>query len=441
MVAWLREEAMRRVRGLFVLTALVAAGAAQAGLIAPDDPWARDAVLRAADARLDTTIPDAWPRWKVEETPLALSAEAMLATGRRTQAPIGFGAPVRGDGHAALGLHLVGTHWDARLVANQWRRVDHGPRTGPDGSWLAFGDVHWAVFAGWVPQWWGPGWDGSLILSQAARPRPTLGLLARGRWLGGRGWEVRTFLARLENARPVPHPLHWGLRLSLRATEKLSLALERVAQICGRNRPCGLSSWGRMLVGLDNAGQGGVTFQNQPGNQLGGVSLRWRSPLGEAPYAIYAQGAGEDEAGKLPSKWFWLVGAEVWGGHWRAFVEYADTRAGAWYRRPELGTVYNHGVYRMGYRAWNRPLGFSLDGDARLVSVGALGTWGRLKWMGVLRRWKLARGPVRTAQQQFALRLSYAMPWGALEAQGAAGDHAWGIVGVQLAMPLVPSGL
>ncbi len=236
------------------------------------------------------------------------------------------------------------------------------------------------------------------------------------------------FLARLERARPVPAPLHWGMRLALRASDGLELDFERVAQICGRNRPCGLKSWARMLAGLDNAGQAGVTVQNQPGNQLGGLSLRWRSPVGRAPYAIYAQGAGEDEAGKLPSKWFWLAGAELWGEDWRAFLEYADTRAGAWYRRPELGTVYHHSVYRMGYAAWRRPLGFSLGGDARLWSLGALGHAHGLDWMAAARRWRLAPPAPGGARQQLFVHLRRVFGAGRLEVEGAVGDAAWAAV-------------
>ncbi|RME82827.1 MAG: hypothetical protein D6771_06525 [Zetaproteobacteria bacterium] len=419
---------MRCVRVYLVLIAILGQlRPACAGLVLPDDPWQRDAMLREAEARPDAPMPDAWPRWEKSDGPRRFALELGADAGMRAKAPFGFGRVPRGDLGSSAAVALLDSRWEAHAQWQHWRRPDHGHVDAPDRTWIAAGGEHWAWFAGWVPQWWGPGWEGSLLLSQAARPRPTLGVIAHGTLGGERAWEARLFLAKLERARPVPHPLHWSMRLALRVNAKLSLALERVAQICGHNRTCGLTPWAKGLVGLDNAGQGGITYQNQPGNQLGGISLRWRSPVGDLPYAIYAQGAGEDEAGKLPSKWFWLVGGEIWQTSWRGFVEYVDTRAKAFYTHPELGTVYNHGLYRMGYRAWGRPLGHVLDGDARMLSIGALGSLQGLRWMLVARRWRSERAPHPAWRTQLFVHLRYALSDAlACEVQGAAGSAAWG---------------
>ncbi len=42
----------------------------------------------------------------------------------------------------------------------------------PDGSYLGVNVGNFMLSAGYIERWWGPGWDGSLILSTNARPIP-----------------------------------------------------------------------------------------------------------------------------------------------------------------------------------------------------------------------------------------------------------------------------
>lgn len=430
---------MRTVGFGLLLIQLIFAHAAEAALIGPDDPWTRDQWERESEKRVEEAFPDAWPRW--QKNPSTLGGRAgfsAVVSGKSPAYPYGYGAVPRGRSGVRIYASITGRGWEVQPSFVNLNAPEHGSKDAPDGSALALDTGNWTLFAGWVPQWWGPGWEGSLLLSQAARPRPTVGAILRGTFFGSHGWEARTFLARLEHNRPVPNPLHWGLRLTARVHEKFTLSLSRVAQICGKNRPCGLGQWGKMLMGLDNAGQGGITYSNQPGNQLGGISFRWRSPVGQKDYALYLQGAGEDEAGKLPSRWFWLAGTELWGDSWRGFIEYADTRAKAWYAKPELGTVYNHGVYRMGYRVWNRPLGYILDGDSRMLSAGGLGSIGDYHWLLVVRHWKRERSPVKRWQSQVHLRLKWPFSRSIrLEAQAAIGDSGWASLMISMDQDMV----
>ncbi len=99
-----------------------------------------------------------------------------------------------------------------------------GQAARPDGSYLAATTGGWIWTAGFVDRWWGGGQEGSLQLSNNARPVFALAL-DRGRsqafetrwlrWLGP--WTVGTFFGALEPHRPdINHALQWGARAAPR---------------------------------------------------------------------------------------------------------------------------------------------------------------------------------------------------------------------------------
>ena len=60
-------------------------------------------------------------------------------------------------------------------VENDWKgRKDEGLTV--DGSYLAARLGNWSGRVGKIDRWWGPGWDGSLIMSTNARPIPAVSL-------------------------------------------------------------------------------------------------------------------------------------------------------------------------------------------------------------------------------------------------------------------------
>jgi len=302
----------------------------------------------------------------------------------RTTAEAGTTASLMGDNWA---VHLEGT----AVV----RKPRDRKRWRPDGSYASgiLGD--WIFSAGWQDRWWGPGWDGSLIMSTNARPIPAISISRNAsdpfdfpvlNWLGP--WQFRFFQGRLEGNRFVPNALLTGMRLSFKPTPNLEIGLSRTIQWGGRGRPSNLPTFFRALAGKDNVGQKGITSANQPGNQLAGYDMRWTSPLFDLPYALYTQWTGEDESHGFPIQYMAIFGGEVWGGvgnagaSWRLHAEYADTAAhllgGSLQNR---NVAYEHGVYRSGYRYYSRSLGDSIDGDGRQLSLGATvvdergGTW------------------------------------------------------------------
>jgi hypothetical protein len=102
-----------------------------------------------------------------------------------------------------------------------WRPTD-GDSVRLDGSYVGMTIGNWMLSAGYPERWWGPGWDGSLILSTNARPPPQLAINRnfstpfRQRWLEWLGpWSLTSFMGELdEEGRVVDEPLLFGVRIS-----------------------------------------------------------------------------------------------------------------------------------------------------------------------------------------------------------------------------------
>jgi hypothetical protein len=364
-----------------------------------------------------------------------MSLDAGLAAAADPSPLRTFDATPREEGEATVAADWTGRRFAWKLAGTVVADPEDGQELRPDGSYGAVALGNWMLSAGWLDRWWGPGWQGSLILSSNARPVPALALdrnealpidLPVLRWLGP--WRLSTFMGQLEGGRDHPEPLLFGLRVEIRPHPTLQLAASRTAQWCGDDRPCDLGTFWDLLVGNDND----QDLAQQPGNQLAGFDLRWTWPGGRVPLAAYAQGIGEDEAGFLPSKYLGLFGLETWGdlagGSWRAHVEYADTACDFLSDPPEFGCAYFNLIYTDGYRFRGRPLGHSMDGDGEQLGGGLLYVDPRgRRWEAMARNLKLNRAGV--------------LPGNALADQPARvvdlalvheSDHPWGTIAVSL---------
>ncbi|MDH3645274.1 MAG: capsule assembly Wzi family protein [Gammaproteobacteria bacterium] len=302
----------------------------------------------------------------------------------------------RGSGARAT-YHMHGKSLSLRLSATLQERTSDRRSARADGSYAGFRLGKWQLSAGQIPRWWGPSYESSLILSTNARPVPAVALDTikpirfRSRWLswlGGMNWSL--FAGKLEGGRFVADANLLGARLSLRPTHKLEIGFSRTAQWGGEGRPEDLDSFINLILGRDNRGGAGITLDNEPGNQLGGVDLRWLSPLGDAPYALYSQFIGEDEAGGLPSRLIGLAGGEYWGGFrggsFRIYGEVANTTIEFYKSMSRDNLAYEHGIYQDGYRYRGRAIGHAMDNDGLMLSLGTLwNTTGRT-WEGLIRR-------------------------------------------------------
>ena len=147
----------------------------------------------------------------------------------------------------------------------------------------------------------------------------------------------------------------------------------RTAQWGGNGRPQSASNFFKLLSGTSDNCTAAECKDDEPGNQLGGVDLRWNLPW--LTSSIYAQAIGEDEAGGLPSRRAHQLGmqftldATIYSGI--AFVEFDDTRIGSYEQHYNI--LYNHNIYKTGYRYRGRAIGSTWDNDSQIVSIGTIG--------------------------------------------------------------------
>lgn len=284
----------------------------------------------------------------------------------------------REEGEISAGGQYTGDRFALRLQATAVANASDGQDLRPDGSYAAVVLGNWILSAGYIDRWWGPGWEGSLIYGSNARPIPSVTIernysdASESRWFSWIGqWRLAVTMGELEgNRNDAPHAKFFGMRGTWKPHSRLEVGFSRSAQWCGEGRPCGLGTFWDLFTGNDND----QPLAKQPGNQMGGLDLRWSLPW--APVAVYMQAIGEDEANFMPSKYLGLLGAEVWGGigerSWRAHVEYADTACAFYENPPQFGCAYSNSIYSDGYQYRDRSIGHSIDGDSQQLDVGAM---------------------------------------------------------------------
>ncbi|MFI8418392.1 capsule assembly Wzi family protein [Serratia sp. NPDC078593] len=288
--------------------------------------------------------------------------------------PQGFGQSEYADERLTIGVGGSGEYWDVRLqgAVEGDQRVNDSSNFNLQGSygavkiwnqWLSFGEVS---------QWWGPGYDGSLIRSDAARPVTGFMLQRADQspfetpWLSWIGrWQYQLTAGQLSQYSVVPDTKLIGGRLTMMPTNFIELGASRIMMWGGDGRPQNWGSFWDAVAGNDNTGNP----KNDPGNQLGGFDFKLKlQPLIGLPVSFYGQITGEDEAGMLPSHNAYLLGLEghpEWGPttiNWH--IEGADTRSNG----NANNVMYNHYIYRGGYYQQGYPLGHAMGGDGQMLS-------------------------------------------------------------------------
>ncbi|MGD9597539.1 MAG: capsule assembly Wzi family protein [Steroidobacteraceae bacterium] len=294
-----------------------------------------------------------------------------------------FSDTPREEGELELAAAWMGNRFAANLQVTGVTNAsdDQGARF--DGSYVGVNVGNFMISAGWMERWWGPGWEGSLILGTAARPIPSVRVernytdAFETRWLSWIGpWRASLELGQMEGSDvPVPDVRFLAARVNFKPRPWLELGLSRTAQWCGEGRPCGWGTFTDLLIGHDNA-DANLGTSDEPGNQMAGYDFRLRSPWRPLPLTLYGQFIGEDEAGGLPAKFLGQFGAESWAstpwGALRGHLEYADTSCNFTRSRPIFGCAYVNHLYPQGYTFRGRPIGHAMDSDGRMVSLGAL---------------------------------------------------------------------
>lgn len=328
-----------------------------------------------------------------------------LSAAEKPMAIRSFEDTPRGRAELSLGMTYTGSWYTASINAQVLDVAGEEEDFRADRSVIATAFGNWSVSVNTLDRWWGPGWDGSIILSNNARPIPAISidrtftdafdtkLLS---WLGP--WDFSMHFGQFESDRAVPDAQFFGMRFNFRPHRSLEIGLSRTAQWCGEGRPCDLETFLDLLVGRDNRGDDGIDGDNEPGNQLAGFDIRWSTRLLGIPLAVYGQFIGEDEAGGLPSRYlgqFGIEGTGIWRDRWsyRWFGEFAGTACQFYESRKRYNCAYNHSIYETGYRYRGRSVGHSIENDAEIVTIGLiLQNEEETEWAATLRVGELNAG-------------------------------------------------
>ncbi|MGH8461092.1 MAG: capsule assembly Wzi family protein [Stenotrophobium sp.] len=232
-------------------------------------------------------------------------------------------------------------------------------------------------YGGWVDQWYGPGWDSSLILSNNARPFPKIGLMRDNpqafetpwlSWLGP--WQANFFIGLLDGPRIATDSLMGSLRLTFAPVHGLEIALTRMTEFCGKGHPCNFINAAFHFNNSDSS--------TNEANEEATIEFKGTANFGNVTLSPYVQFMNEDTGPFAHSITSYLAGSSVVGqvgtdgAQWRFTAEYADTVPTM--NLLDFGSVahgdaYNNYSYTDGFRYRDRTLGFSLDSDSHLISL------------------------------------------------------------------------
>ena len=311
----------------------------------------------------------------------------------------------RGRGEVSVGVNWISDWFSADVNVQYVDSEQDDDEVRVDNSMIGVVLGNWSIAASTEQRWWGPGWDGSLILSNNARPLPSLSFDRiftdpfRSRWLSWLGpWDLNVTFGQFEKEREIPDAQFFGMRFNFRPLPSLEIGLSRTAQWCGDGRPCDLDTFFDLLVGRDNRGGEGIDIENEPGNQLAGVDFRWTPGFLGRSVGVYGQLIGEDEAGGFPSRYLGQFGVDWYGylfDRWsaQAFAEYAGTTCQFHESSKLYNCAYNHVIYETGYRYRGQSVGHAADNDSELFSIGlTLVDADDTQWRALLRTGELNAG-------------------------------------------------
>jgi len=366
-------------------------------------PMAFNADLLAADPDMPVAIQAAVARLKKK---LAMSQYARTEVlthvkvgGAKQQEPVSlrsFQSQPRAKSLVEAGIESTGDILAWRINV-QWLDQPADERAGRmDGTFLGAAVGNWMITAGSLDRWWGPGWDNSLILSNYARPVPSLSIsrIENNKfesrllnWLGP--WNLVISGGQLDSESSIAHVKLIGMRLTFSPAPGLEIGASRSIQWGGEGRPQDFSNFTDAILGRSNVSSANADKENS--NQLGGFDIRWVSPLFNGNYTLYGQITGEDEAGFLPSQYMSLVGTEIWGHlrgarSWRLVLEHSNTHAGFLDDTAD-NVAYEHSTYTTGYRHFQEVIGAGIDSDARSIRLNAmLATHAGVFWSAGIRK-------------------------------------------------------
>jgi hypothetical protein len=215
-------------------------------------------------------------------------------------------------------------------------------------------------------QWWGPGYHGSLLLTNNAEPFTMVRLTNPQpvllpwvlKYLGP--FNFTLFTTKLEKDRKdVPEPYILGTRLNFKPLPYIEIGLEKTAMFGGKGRPEGLKTWWYSFIGRGNKVNG-----INSSDQRAGFDVKLTLPFKLQPLQLYAEADGEDEAGGLPTKWAYVTGIYLprllnldrIGFRAEYATDHVSGHPNVW---------YNNFIYTAGYTYEGRIIGHHMGTDSK----------------------------------------------------------------------------
>ena len=252
-----------------------------------------------------------------------------------------------------------------------------------DGSYIGVNFGNFMLSAGFMERWWGPGWDGSLILSTNARPIPSITLERNYTdpfktrllsWMGP--WRASIAMGEAESHDvAVPNVKFFAARLNFRPRPWLEFGLTRTAQWCGGDRPCDWDTFVDMVLGNDNRSRA-ATRMTSPATRWPGTTCacapleaiaagllypmdrrgRGRRPAVQVHRSIRAGDLGIGGVRHLaPAQRILGYGLHISRARRRNSTAPTGTR-----------------IYPQGYAYRGRIIGHSMDNDSRMFTLAGL---------------------------------------------------------------------
>lgn len=308
-----------------------------------------------------------FPSVAFAEGTFSLSAGALEGGFLTQQDQYGFGA---GSDNAFAKLAYEDTSADFRYRLSLGIDSDDGEILFDD-SFVEKDFGRWTFGAGAKDWHWGPSRHTSLVLSDNTRPVPGVYVSRapsefESPWLSWIGeWSGDILVGQLGEHTGPSNTRLLGMRLDMNPLPGLEVEFVRMVQFGGDGRDNSLKTFVKILSGLSDA-------NSIVSNQIAGVGVSYSLP--NTPLRGYFQAVGEDEAGYVPSCYFYLAGLEyqtqIAGAPSTVTLEAVDTRVA----RTSNGfcgpnTAYRNGQYASGYSHYGATLGAPIDTESTSVTL------------------------------------------------------------------------
>lgn len=269
--------------------------------------------------------------------------------------------------------------WSAQLSVNH----ENNGKNHFDRSFISYQFADWSLRLGALDQWWGPAQSSSLILSNNARPIPTIALsrsqavASKDSWLNVLGpWYFTAQLGQLESNRAIPNTKLWLSRFSFKPIKGLEIGASWTAMWGGEGQGNGFGDFVDVLTFkaecVDGAKHCDDALYTKKGNHLAGFDLKYSFLLFEQPVNLYAQRIGEDAVDYYRvTDQASLFGISSYIGSTKVYIETSDTNVACGNDHSSAkNCYYEHGEYQSGYRFHQRAIGSTFDSDATMLTLG-----------------------------------------------------------------------